>query len=216
MGLTQQDMAKKLGFSTRTVVAWEKGENVPHLRNLGDISQKMEVSPEYFTATAYPEVPEQVITTPIKLSDHRGPFWGTTKEAPVVSWAQAGTDWHDFQDLCNQMDERIPTDCKDPNCFWLQIEGDSMEPRYYHGDYIILTPNLQAQNGDLVMLKTVDGAVYFKIFHFVADGRRVRLTSYNESLYPPIEFGVENVHRIYPVYGAFRRIRGQMKNLKHK
>ncbi len=138
---------------------------------------------------------------------HGGPYWGTTNEAPVISWAQAGSDLHDFQDLCSQIDERIPTDCKDPNCFWIQLEGDSMVPKYEAGDYVIAMPNVEPQNGDLVLVKMVDGSVFFKLFHWSSDRKSIKLTSYNP-LYPVMEFRVEEVAKLYPIYGAFRRIKG--------
>jgi len=46
-------------------------------------------------------------------------------------------------------------------------------------------PNVEAQNGDLVVAKMLDGAVYFKHFHRIGEGNRIRLSSYNKELYPP-------------------------------
>ena len=66
---------------------------------------------------------------------------------PVVSWASAGKA-ADYPDLCNQIEELVETDCKDPNSFALILEGDSMEPTFLAGDIVIFAPNSEARNGD--------------------------------------------------------------------
>ena len=207
-GQSQAEFAKTIGVSLRMLSGYEGGQNKPPPAKLRSICEKLRVPIAYFTEDLAVREPSlEPRETPVTPRNHGGPYWGTTCEAPVVSWAQAGAEWHSYQDLTSQIDERIPTDCKDTNCFWVQIEGDSMEPRFVSGDYVIVMPNVEPQNGDLVIAKMVDGGVYFKLFHRLGNGERIRLTSYNRELYLPMEFPAEQFLRVFPVYGIFRRVK---------
>jgi repressor LexA len=73
----------------------------------------------------------------------------------------------------------------DPNVFALQVRGESMiEDHICDGDYVLVTREAQARDGDIVVA-LVDGAEStLKRFHSEPDGR-VRLQPANASM-PPI------------------------------
>ncbi len=151
------------------------------------------------------EIVENVTASPSIPREHGGPYWGTTNRSPVISWASAGKSRY-YEDVGGDV-ETIPTDCKDANCYVLQLEGDSMEPRYYAGDYIVVAPNFEAQNGDLVVAKTKNGDVYFKLFHRTGpDGEMIKLTSYNQA-YPPLEFSRSAMRFCHPVHSVVRKLK---------
>jgi len=207
MEMKQEKFAEYIGVSTRMLSGYETGDHNPPPAKLRVICEKLRLPQDYFTRDLEPAADPAAASTATP-KHHGGPYWGTTDWAPVVSWARAGGEWHSYQDLCTQIDEKLPTDCNDANCFWVKIEGDSMEPKYQPGDYVICMPNVEPQNGDLVIAKMLDGAVYFKHFHRIGDGNRIRLSSYNRDLYPPMEFPLDKFLKVIPVYGAFRRIKG--------
>lgn len=126
---------------------------------------------------------------------------------PVISWACAGSGGN-FSDLEEQIDERIETESRDPNCYALIIEGDSMLPKFEPGDRITFEPNREAVNGDVVVARLADtGQVYFKLFHRIGQrGDLVRLTSFNQ-LYPPLEFTISAFRFIHPMLELKRRWR---------
>lgn len=141
----------------------------------------------------------------LAFKEHGGPYWGTSNQAPVVSWASAGQA-RAFMDQGPDV-EHIATNCKDPNCYGLIVEGDSMEPRYMRGDVLVVTPRAEAINGDLVVAKNVSEEVLFKLFHRGgAEGSAVRLSSYNVA-YPVLEYKITDFQFIHPVYSITRRLR---------
>ncbi|MEW6306161.1 MAG: LexA family transcriptional regulator [Verrucomicrobiota bacterium] len=122
--------------------------------------------------------------------------------SPVVSWASAGAGGN-YADLEGFLNERIPTDCKDPNSFALIVEGDSMEPECHKGDRIIVAPNVSPRNGDLVVARLEEeGEVLFKQFH--ETGKGVKLTSLNAA-YKPLVHAKKEFRFIYPVHSVVRK-----------
>lgn len=117
--------------------------------------------------------------------------------APVVSWASAGFGGA-YDDLANQIEEWVETVSRDPNKYALIVDGDSMSPKYEPGDRIVVEPNSEAQNGDVVVARLSEsGEVFFKLYHEVEKGR-VRLSSYNP-LFPPIQREKIEFRFIHPV-----------------
>ena len=193
-GWTQTDLASAVGASLRSVQVWEKGENLPSPKKMRTLCEVLEVDVDFLTGgNSKDPVPRT----------HGGPYFGTRKEAPIISWASAGTS-NSFEDQGLAVDH-VPTSCKDPNCYALTIEGDSMLPRFEPGDVVVAMPNVEARNGDLVIAKVQDGSAYFKIYHRKgANGDMVQLTSYNDQRYPPMEFHRSELLFLHPVYSALR------------
>jgi phage repressor protein C with HTH and peptisase S24 domain len=108
-----------------------------------------------------------------------------------------------YEDIANEIEETVETDCKDPNAFALIIEGDSMEPEFRAGDYVIFAPNLEPRNGEPALVKLKDGKVYFKLFSLTGkNGSLVELKSINS-----MEFSREDVAFVYPAWELKRRLR---------
>lgn len=124
-------------------------------------------------------------------------------QAPVISWASAGSGGA-YMDLAGFLDEYVDTDCRDPNKYALIVDGDSMEPAFRAGDRIVLAPNEEARNGDVVVARLAEnGEVLFKLFHEIGRGK-IRLTSYHPA-YPPIERERKEFRFIHPVYAMTRK-----------
>lgn len=123
--------------------------------------------------------------------------------APVVSWASAGIGG-DFSDLAEHLDEFVETDCSDPNCYALIVEGKSMEPELRAGDRIVVAPNMEAKSGDVVVARLAEsGQVFLKVLEFLKSGK-VKLSSYNKD-FREIELSREEFRFIQPVYGLANR-----------
>ncbi len=125
---------------------------------------------------------------------------------PVVSWATAGAA-KDYNDLANFLDEKIPTESRDENAFGLIVQGNSMEPMISEGSRVTVSPNKEAQSGNVVIARTrKDHGVFLKkFFRFGPNGTKVRLVSVNPD-YPPLEFNLSDFRFIYPVVGVFRKL----------
>jgi transcriptional regulator with XRE-family HTH domain len=58
-GLTRPELARRVGVSRNAVLAWDKGQSVPSLMNLGPLCEALEVSPSLFAFP--PPVPPSTI-----------------------------------------------------------------------------------------------------------------------------------------------------------
>jgi SOS-response transcriptional repressor LexA len=198
--LTQAELASILGIHRTYLVLIEKGKKIPSPRlerSILDFMQKAE---------------GQTISAPALWDQARRANASTiiseapSRRAPVVSWAAAG-EARAYEDLANQIEERVETDCKDPNAFAIIIEGDSMETKFYAGDRVVFAPNSIPRNGDPVVAKLTDGRVFFKYFYTTGpEGARVKLVSENQN-YAPMEFDRSEFAFIYPGWEVKRRLR---------
>lgn len=200
--LTQAELASLLGIHRTYLVLIEKGKKIPSPRlerAILDFMEKAEqksLSPE----TLWNES-QRTRNSASRLIPE-----APARRAPVVSWAAAGQA-RAYEDLANQLEEMVETDCRDQNAFAIIIEGDSMEPRFLAGDRVVFAPNSEPRNGDAVVAKLQDGRVLFKYFFRTGpEGARVKLVSENSN-YGPMEFERSDFFFIYPAWEVKRRLR---------
>jgi phage repressor protein C with HTH and peptisase S24 domain len=183
LGLTQDEFAKKLRISRQHLSKLENSSK--------PLSRKM--------ALSLAEVSRQAGLPQI------GSLNGV-RAIPVRSWAQAGTG-ADFGELPLDWEKRVATDCPDEQAFAVEIQGDSMEPKFFPGDIAVLMPTRQPRNGSLVVARLEREGVVIKVFT-ARDQAPVRIccfTSYN-SVFQPIEVSEGNVIWNYPVYQIVRQV----------
>jgi SOS-response transcriptional repressor LexA len=198
--LTQAELAALLGIHRTYLVLIEKGKKIPSPRLERSILDFMEKAERQSLS---PQSLWHRVTTPNASPLISEP---PAKRAPVVSWAAAGAA-RAYEDLANQIEETVETDCKDPNSFAIIIEGDSMEHKFYAGDRVVFAPNSEPRNGDAVVAKLNDGRVFFKYyFRTGPEGGRVKLASENEN-YGPLEFDRSEFLFIYPAWEIKRKLR---------
>lgn len=183
LGLTQHDLAEKLGISRQ------------HL-------SKLENSPRPLSAKLIRRVEEVRRNSGFPSP---GPLSGI-RAIPVRSWAQAGTGG-DFDELPLDWEKRVATDCPDEQAFAVEIQGDSMEPKFFPGDIAVLMPTRQPRNGSLVVARLDREGVVFKVFT-ARDNSPIRscfFTSYNP-VFQPIEVLESSIIWNYPVYQIVRQV----------
>lgn len=207
-GLTQQSLASKLGVSLSSVSHWESDGGLPSPHKLKKIADILQCSIPFLMgedeaggaapdgAAAEANADQMVGYV---LADGRIVPWPKgSRKVPVVSWATAGLA-HDYGDLCNQLEEFVDTECRDPNSFALILEGDSMEPRFLAGDRVVFAPNSEPRNGNFVVarLKESHGVMFKRFRRSGPEGQRIILESLNPN-YAPQEFPAESFGFIYP------------------
>jgi SOS-response transcriptional repressor LexA len=198
-GLTQAELSKMIGIDRTYLARLETGDKIPSDRLRQDIHETLA---RYEGAR---RLASKLSERPM-FSDHALPARLKSRDIPVVSWAAAG-EASDYQDLASQIDETVGTQVTDPNAFAVIIEGDSMEPELKAGDRVVVAPNLEARNGDIVLVKLTDGRVMVKRFRRTGlNGGIVRLESENP-LYGSLEFPVERIRFAYPVMEFKRMMR---------
>jgi len=182
-GLTQQEFAEKLGITR------------PHLSKLENSSTHL--SPKLSRRLA--EVCKTMGLSELALGND-------IRAISVKSWAQAGTAL-DFEELPLDWQRKIATDCPDKTAFAVEIQGDSMEPKFLAGDIAVLMPGYEPRNGSLVVARLEQEGVIFKVFTARQQvGAKVCcFTSYNP-VFQPIEVPVTRVIWNFPVYQIIRQV----------
>ena len=121
------------------------------------------------------------------------------KIVPIINNLSAGypTDFDDMGYPPGAADDyvRCP-DLHDPNAFAVRVIGDSMEPKYHHGDIIIFSPAVAVQNGDDCFVRMSDPhETTFKQVFFEEEGP-FRLQPRNHN-YPPTNLPREKVNGLW-------------------
>lgn len=183
LALSQQELAQKLGISRQHLSKLENSS--------GPLSTKLSRRVADLCRAHGLSVPRSL---------------NGIRSIPVRSWAQAGIG-HDFDELPFDWQRTIPTDCPDERAFAVEIEGDSMEQKFFQGDIAVLMPSHQPRNGSLVVARLEREGVVFKVFTARNDApkRTLCFTSYHHA-YQPIEVLEADVHWNFPVYQIIRQV----------
>lgn len=187
LGLDQTAMAKRLNISRPYLSEIENEHRQPSEA----LVQKLSLLKETAEATTRPQV--------------RAKRRAIGQGVPVISWARAGTATS-YEAMPFDWQELIPSDCPDEEAFGLILDGDSMEPKYFAGDVVILMPQRQPRSNQLVAAKIRDQGVVFKMLNILTAPRRFRLSSYNSEFHRPLELRESAFEWIYPAYEVRRRL----------
>jgi phage repressor protein C with HTH and peptisase S24 domain len=205
----QSRIAKITERTPASVSAWKENGYTGSKLQLDAISEEL-------GNTRYIEKPpqEMIINEGESQESLKGRIKAAWREAfdqftaPIIAYAQGGEGAYP-EDL-GQAVPRIAVPCKDPNCYVLALEGKSMEPIYQEGDLLVVAPNFEPMNNDLVIVKTVDGEVNFKKLKIPIKGEIFQFHSFNPN-HPPIHLAAEQIHRISVVHSVIRPLKEHVK-----
>lgn len=194
LGLTQTQMAAKLGLSMSYVHQLEAGKRTP--------SDAVE--------TLVRMLQEQLAAGLIEKSGNEGSFSRATPPAssstnrtiPVIGWAHAG-EAASYEELPPSWQNEIPTECQDVKAFAVSLEGDSMEPRFGDGDLLIVQPSEQAYSGCYVVARFVNDGVIFRRLEM--SGNQISLVPLNDR-YQVTTHAPDEFSWIYPVWGRWTQL----------
>lgn len=198
-GLKQNEAARMAGVTPSSITHWLRGQRQPGAEELAKLASSLGMSMDSLFI-GEPKADSDLQPRPKNFG---GPFYGTSDEAPVIARASAG-ELHRWEDMGHDV-PRIKTSCRDPNCYAVQVDGDSMEPMYSEGDILVVAPNLEPMVNDLVIAKTVEDDVLFKIWLGERKGK-FRLQSYNPK-YPVMEFTRGELRKIHPIHSVVRLLK---------
>lgn len=180
-GVTQTELADVLGITQQAVGKWESGRSEPDSDTLRRLAEYFETSidsllgrpaPAFGTVSAYDPAAEIQI--------------------PVVGSVRAGYGALAYQDAAGT----APANVRDPqNYFYLQVKGDSMEPRIQDGDLALVRKQPTLEDGDLgVVVFGDEGEGTLK--RFLRKGSAVVLQPFNPA-YEPIILAGEDLEHLY-------------------
>ena len=119
-GISQAELASKLGVTQQAVGKWESGKSSPDPATVARIAEILSTTADFLLGLYRPV---SNVTTPEER------FFGNYAESliPVIGTVKAGYGALAFEEDYGQEYARV----KDPsNYFYLVVRGDSMEPRW--------------------------------------------------------------------------------------
>lgn len=124
---------------------------------------------------------------------------------PLVGEVQGGDDGYleELQYPVGHGEGFVEYPTNDPNAYALRVRGDSMHPRYRAGEFVIVEPNIEPQQGDDVVVRCTNGRKMLKQLNWQRDGE-VQLLSINNG-YAPITLQNSEVVSIQLASGRARR-----------
>ena len=204
-GLSQPDLAKKLGVTKNAVTQWEKldGGTTPRTQRLSEIERALGVAPGTLSGRDDNAAPVEVLSVT-----------GRVRRVPVISYV-AAAGWTDVVDAYEpgdggdtiETDEDVSTDA-----FALVVESDSMAPEFLPGDRIVVDPSDTPKPGNYVVAKldARDQATFkkYRPRGYDAEGREVIELAPLNSDWPTLYIDAQNPgHIIGPVVEHRRKLK---------
>ncbi|EXU78783.1 hypothetical protein AX13_09850 [Comamonas aquatica DA1877] len=183
-GWTQQQLGDAVGRTKANVGHWETGKHEPKLDQIQAIAKE----------TGYPlpalGIAESNVEPALELKKSR--------MVPVTGNVKGGDDGYLVQS--HVPDGFVEYWTGDPKAFALRIKGDSMHPRYRAGEFVVVTPSIEAQPGRDVVVRLFNGKCLLKQLNWVRQDE-VQLLSINNG-YGPMTIPMDEVECICRVAGS--------------
>jgi len=191
LGLTQAEMAEKMGLSMSYVHQLEAKKRTPSdsvIALVGMLSDQVDAG--------------LIDPPPAAPVPKHEPEQSASRRIRVLGWAHAGQAAA-YDELPHDHQATIPTDCRDPKAFGVHLEGDSMRPQFDDGDLLVLMPSQEVYSGCFAVARFVDDGVVFRRIEFT--GNQIQLVPLNER-YQVTTHSREDFSWIYPVWGSWTQL----------
>ncbi len=194
-GFSQDDIAEKLGYKSYTTIQkWESGVSEPPIKKLKELSELFKTDMNEIANTDM---------TSVSLSP-------STRHAITIKVLGRVSAGIPIEAVENVIDTEEITEemAKTGTFFGLQIRGDSMEPRIYDGDVVIVRQQDDAESGDIVIaLVNGDDAVCKRLSKYAGG---ISLISLN-SKYDPLIFTDKDIqNKPVRIIGKVVELRGKL------
>lgn len=185
-GLTQEQLADKIGVDKSTVTGYEKGNSEPNMLTVQRIMQALNVDANFLWQDEMANTTQFIVSTEEKehikkyrTLDKYGkkqvncvldneyercvkepePLYTTVTKPNYLTGLSAGTGLFVFDDVpCEQIE--VPIEFKDID-FVIGVTGDSMEPEFYDGDQVMIKKG-EVRVGEIGAFM-YDGEAYIKV-----------------------------------------------------
>lgn len=198
LGLSQVDLAEKLGASVTRVNHWFRGRNFPKAAERVRLADTLGVNLDWLVR-GEGDIEKSAA---LDVDDSQSPY--AVREIPVISWGHAG-EAATYEVMPKHWQGKVATSSRDRKAFAVIVEGDCMEPKFLPGDRVVLEPTGELRNGKPVLAKLVDDAIQLRIYTKMPSGA-VRLASLKPEIYPTLEYQLVDFHWIYPVRELVRSV----------
>lgn len=135
-GLTQDELAQKMGRTRPAVTAWENNRSIPRMPILRQLADLFGVPVSELIGEPGMDIPRpaESVRLPVAVAGHAGEFTEEPEPGEVV-------------DVPVSVMERIA----DPDAYIIRIRGNCMSRRFPDGSNAIASPRAEPRNGDAVV-----------------------------------------------------------------
>ena len=191
--ITMDEFAAKSGLSKRYISMLEKNENprtklpiTPTTKTLSAVAQAMQISVSVLMERLHEDKDADILDM-LPVED--------TVMIPVVGMVRAGYGGLAFEcDMgAETVGKRTLAGYNKQDFFYLQVKGDSMEPRLFEGDLVLVRRQSSVDSGSYAVVTIDEEEGVVKIVEY--DNNSISLISQNHN-YPPRVFRGEDVQRI--------------------
>ena len=140
-GLTQAELAAKLGVDRSSVTQWETDVTTPRMKVITKLSTLFNTTPSVLISDS---------STLTKL-----PISGSTATLPLRTLGKVHAGVMDDDDVCNDEEIQVPEAVVQmhPSAFILRVEGDCMNRIIPEGCHVAVDASATPQNGSIVVVE---------------------------------------------------------------
>lgn len=160
--LSQEQLTDACGWEHQSRISgYETGKREPSFEDLAIIAKAVGLKSA-----------EALLTGDAKLVAGQSAASKADGRVPVISWVAAGR-WCESPDTFEPGDADEWLECPFPHSkssIYLKVIGDSMFSDYSEGEYILVDPEIPAEHGNDVVVRTPDGKYTFKRLQITPEG----------------------------------------------
>ena len=143
LGLTQDQLAKKLGVTRQAIGNWEKDTNLPKGKRAGLVASVLKLAPSLIDPFSFSSV--------IPVDDSQETF--TIPVVPLKNLSQIQKAQPDMLAAVSKLSvSTLTVSAEFKSCFCVQVTDNSMAPDYHVSDEAIINPTLRPLDGDDVIV----------------------------------------------------------------
>lgn len=166
-GLTQSELAKRIGVSKTTITFWKTGVNKLSGENLMALAKALRCSARWLATGEGQPIPDGLsLDKPwLDMDDASNveegpPIVSPYRAIPIVGTAQMGAEgyWYALEEA----DGTVDAYSRDASAYALRLKGDSMEPAIHSGWVAVIEPDRDYFPGEYVMVRTTEGESMLK------------------------------------------------------
>lgn len=139
-GLTQAELAAKLGVDRSSVTQWETGVTTPRMKVITKLSTLFNTTPSVLISDS---------STLTKL-----PISGSTATLPLRTLGKVHAGVMDDDAVCDDEEVQVPERVvlAYPDAFLLRVEGNCMDRVIPEGSHVVVVPHKEPTNGSIVVI----------------------------------------------------------------